>query len=606
MKPERLDGGERCDDVWMAAAVFALDPAEAGGLLVRARAGPVRDRFIGGLNGLLDPGFPVVKLLPYAHLDRVIGGLDLAATLDAGRPMAQRGILANADGGALIVPMAERLPAGTVAAIASAIDDGSIQVERDGLSLSHAARFGLLAMDEGFEPGEGLPLKLRDRIGGFVDLGNLSFRELPDMPFSPAQLRAARNRLPGIRLRDGVLEQVCGVAAALGIGSLRPAAAAAHWATAAAALHGRAEPADDDVLFACRTTLLPRANRIPMEEEPDSEESEEPENDEAQTPETGAQEENGGNAEDAAADRMVEAARAVLPAHLLKLLDGPGSSDRRIGQAGRTASSRLSGSRGRPAGVRPGTPGPDDRLNAAETLRAAIPWQRLRTPPSECTENPAIRIRRSDFRLNRYRQRIRTTTIFVVDASGSAALHRLAEAKGAVELLLAESYIRRDEVALIAFSGTSADLLLPPTPSVARAKRNLCALPGGGGTPLASGIDAALRLALAVRAKGNIARLVILTDGRANIGLDGTSGRRRAEADALSAAKAIRRAELAAVFVDISPTARPFAEALAREMDARYVFMPRADSAKIHTSIGAGGPWRSDEQRKPSSAASQQ
>ncbi len=141
-------------------------------------------------------------------------------------------------------------------------------------------------------------------------------------------------------------------------------------------------------------------------------------------------------------------------------------------------------------------------------------------------------MRREDFRVSRFKQRSETTTVFVVDASGSSALHRLAEAKGAVELLLADCYVRRDSVALIAFRGRRAELLLPPTRSLVRAKRSLAGLPGGGGTPLAAGIDAALALADAMRRRGATPVVVPLTDGRANIARDG-AGRARAGADAL-------------------------------------------------------------------------
>ncbi len=102
-----------------------------------------------------------------------------------------------------------------------------------------------------------------------------------------------------------------------------------------------------------------------------------------------------------------------------------------------------------------------------------------------------VEIRREDFRLTRFTRRTPTTVIFAVDASGSSALHRLAETKGAVELLLAECYVRRDRVAPIAFRRQRAELLLPPTRSLARARRNLAGLPGGDATPLAAGIEAA-------------------------------------------------------------------------------------------------------------------
>ena len=156
----------------------------------------------------------------------------------------------------------------------------------------------------------------------------------------------------------------------------------------------------------------------------------------------------------------------------------------------------------------------------SETLRVAAPWQRVRRARSEATGNTgnaAVRLRREDFRVNRYQQRAATTTVFAVDASGSAALHRLAEAKGAVELLLAESYQRRDQVALVSFRGLRADLLLAPTRSLVRAKRSLAELPGGGGTPLAAGIRLALDIALGILRKGETPVVILLTDGRANV-----------------------------------------------------------------------------------------
>lgn len=130
-------------------------------------------------------------------------------------------------------------------------------------------------------------------------------------------------------------------------------------------------------------------------------------------------------------------------------------------------------------------------------------------------------VRRDDLRIRILKQRTETTTVFCVDASGSAALERLAEAKGAVELLLAEAYVRRDRVALVAFRGTGAELVLPPTRSLTRAKRGLSGLPGGGGTPLAAGIDAAVAVALGVRRGGSRPAIVLLTDGRANVARSG-------------------------------------------------------------------------------------
>jgi hypothetical protein len=147
--------------------------------------------------------------------------------------------------------------------------------------------------------------------------------------------------------------------------------------------------------------------------------------------------------------------------------------------------------------------------------------------------------------------------VFCVDASGSTAVSRLAEAKGAAELILAQAYVKRADVAVVAFRGEGADVLLPPTRSLTRAKRALAALPGGGGTPLASGLSLARQLGEAVAARGSTPVLVFLTDGSANIALDGTRGRSRAQEDALLAARAIAGAGHDAVVIDISPRPGP-------------------------------------------------
>ncbi|MEY6433996.1 VWA domain-containing protein, partial [Thioalkalicoccus limnaeus] len=235
--------------------------------------------------------------------------------------------------------------------------------------------------------------------------------------------------------------------------------------------------------------------------------------------------------------------------------------------------------------------GAGERMNVVETLRAAAPWQRIRRAErgrdGAGSERARVEVRAEDFRITRYKQRSETTTIFVVDASGSAALHRLAEAKGAVELLLADCYVRRDRVALIAFRGREAELLLPPTRSLVRAKRSLAGLPGGGGTPLAAGLDAALALADAVQRRGGTPVLILLTDGRANIARDGSGGRARAEEDALASARLVRVAELTALLVDTSPRPQERASRLAQEMGATYLPLPHADASILSRAVQA-------------------
>ena len=210
---------------------------------------------------------------------------------------------------------------------------------------------------------------------------------------------------------------------------------------------------------------------------------------------------------------------------------------------------------------------------------AAVPWQTLRHA------NNRIAIRADDFRILRFKARARAIAIFAVDASGSAALNRLAEAKGAVQLLLADCYVRRDQVAVLAFRGRTAECLLPPTHALARARRCLASLPGGGPTPLATGIAAARALAEAERRKGMEPLLVLLTDGGANIGRDGNPGRAAAAADALAAGRACRAAGLAALVVDTAPRPQTFVARLATEMGARYLPLPYADAAALGRAV---------------------
>jgi magnesium chelatase subunit D len=222
-------------------------------------------------------------------------------------------------------------------------------------------------------------------------------------------------------------------------------------------------------------------------------------------------------------------------------------------------------------------------------LRAAAPWQRLRrsTLPPASAIAPRIVVRKEDFHVTRFRQLGQTTTVFVVDASGSSALNRLAEAKGAVELLLADCYVRRDSVAVLAFRGKTAETLLPPTRSLARAKRSLAGLPGGGGTPLASAIDAAAALAGQIKRKGETPIVVLLTDGKANIARDGSPGRGPATSDALAAAMQLRATGVSALLVDTSPQPQSSAEQLAIAMGAQYLALPYGGAQSLNQAVRA-------------------
>ncbi|MEO0913739.1 MAG: VWA domain-containing protein, partial [Pseudomonadota bacterium] len=215
--------------------------------------------------------------------------------------------------------------------------------------------------------------------------------------------------------------------------------------------------------------------------------------------------------------------------------------------------------------------------------------RRRRSPPApRQPEGPArVLLRSDDVRVRRYSAAVERVVIFVVDASGSQALGRLAEAKGAIELMLGEAYVRREDVALIAFRGEGAEVMLPPTRSLVQTKRRLAGLPGGGGTPLAAGLEAALGLAEQCRRRGQQPALVFLTDGKANIGRDGAPGRAQAAEDAQAAARAVRAAGLAAIVIDTGPRPAKPAEELAAALGGTYLPLPRADAESISRSVDA-------------------
>jgi magnesium chelatase subunit D len=554
-------GAGRAPDPWAdahrAAHLIAADPPACGGAILRAASGPVRERWLETLRAALPPGTPWRRLPPGIGDEALLGGLDLAATLASGRPVARAGLLAQADGGILVVPMAERLSPGTAARLAAALDTGTAADE--------PARFGLILLDEG-EGDETVAEALADRLAFRIDLSGLGRAAAETAPPGP-------DREPS-RAEPDPIGSLCALADAFGVASLRGPVLAARVARALAAGGpiGQAE-----VTAAARLVLAPRATRLPAPEAPP---------DAAETPpERPAEGDPADDPEDAPAgdrpdDVVLEAVRAAIPPNLLDqlLAGGRRRAAAKAGRVGQAATART----GRPVGSRRGDPR-RGRLDLLATLRAAAPWQSLRRAAGDA---PRLVVRRDDLRIRILRQRTETTTVFCVDASGSAALERLAEAKGAVELLLAEAYVRRDRVALVAFRGAGAELVLPPTRSLTRAKRGLSGLPGGGGTPLAAGIDAAVTVALGVRRSGGRPAIVLLTDGRANVGRSGEGGRARAGAEALQAARTLRAAGLPALVVDTGSRGGE-AAAVADAMGARYLTLPRAEAGTLSAAVRA-------------------
>jgi magnesium chelatase subunit D len=590
-------------DAATIAALFAVDPVGLGGVALRSPACDNRDQWLALLKSLLPAQTPLRRVPLNINDTALLGGLDLGATLQAGKPIALKGLLSQADGGVLVLAMAERMSLSSAARFGSVLDTGMVALQRDGLDTSAKASLGLVALDEGASDDEQMPAGLADRLAFRLLMGAQDEDE-EGPEWTPQEVLNARGRLSQVTIDDEAVQALCAAALALGIDSLRASVFAVRVARAAAALAGSLTVEEEHTGVAARLVLAPRATRLPPAAAPENEAQDTPAETEDSPPEP-PPEANSPDAENPdesnsvddqeedlalpenLAELVLEAAQAAIPSGLLASL--------KIGQLQR-AKTPTSGSagalqkntlRGRPVGARKGEPRAGQRINVLETLRAAAPWQKLRQRQQALSggQQQRIVVRKEDFHVTRFRQSGQTTTVFVVDASGSSALNRLAEAKGAVELLLADCYVRRDSVAVLAFRGQTAELILPPTRSLARAKRSLAGLPGGGGTPLAHAIDASMLLADQLRKKGETPIVVMLTDGKGNIARDGRPGRAQAATDALAAATEMRLRGFSTLLVDTSPQAQEAAKNLAKAMGAQYLALPYAGANSLNQAV---------------------
>jgi len=579
-----------------ALLLLAVNPALAG-VAIAAPVGSGKSTLARAFAALLPAGTPFVELPVGATEDSVLGGLDLEATLAAGRRVIARGLLARAHGGVLYADGLNLLDERAIAHLISALSDGVVRVERDGLSEVHPARFLLVGT---YDPVEGEVRRgLLDRIGLIVPLlpqtgereraevvrRNLAHPPNGDAEDETTMLRAmiadAREHLPTVHIAEEQMQALVQTALSLGVEGNRADVFAVQAALAKAALDGREAVDDDDLKLAVRLVLLPRATRMPAQETPEQREREttpHAQGDQPGDPNTPAP------AQATLEELLLEAAAVDLPAGLLDL---PFAGKRRGHGGSRGAA--LSSRRGRFVRAVAGDPR-GQRIALLPTLIAAAPWQKVRR--AERNVGARLDIRREDIRVKRFRDKAGTLYIFVVDASGSMAINRMREAKGAVVRLLQDAYVHRDQVGLIAFRGQQAQVLLEPSQSVERAKRALDVLPTGGGTPLASALLAAWRMAQQARARG-IAQvtLVLMTDGRGNVPLRAAPAappsRAEIQAELQQIATCIRAEGIQAVVIDtqVNYLSQGEAARLASWLGGRYVYLPNAKAAQIAMTV---------------------
>jgi len=617
------------DAARQALLLLAVDPG-LGGAVIAAGVGTGKSTLARSFAHLLDQTI-FVELPVSITEDRLLGGLDLEATLARGERVHRSGVLARAHGGLLYADSVNLLDDSAVNHLLAALDGGVVRVEREGLSVVEPARFALLAT---YDPSEGPPRRhLLDRVGLIVApvaqsptparaevvrrnlnqrLSASEFEE--EDALLQALVLAAREALPATQISDAQIGQLTQAALALGVEGHRADIFAVRAALAAAALAGRDEVADEDLERAVRLVLLPRATRAPQsEEQPEQQSQPAPPPPEPPPPTDEPQRDDDDDEQEQQPPPPPE--ELTVEELILAALDADVPPDvletpftvRRSGRSGSRGS--TSGTRGRHIRSVPGLPS-QGRLDVIATLRAAAPWQRVRRDedrrmkdeasgspphPSSLIPHPSVvYLKAEDLHIKKYRSKAGTLFCFVVDASGSMALHRMRQAKGAVNALLQQAYVHRDQVALLAFRGEQAELLLPPSQSVELAKRALDVLPTGGGTPLAAALLAAYQVSEQARSRG-IPRttLVLITDGRPNVPLrpdpahDKQTRLETARQEVQTLSAKLRAAGVGAVVIDTqrSYVSRGEAQQLAAWLGGRYVYLPQGRGEQIAQAV---------------------
>ncbi|MFF8471826.1 putative cobaltochelatase [Streptomyces griseus] len=606
------------DDLRLGLLLNAVSPA-VGGVLVRGEKGTAKSTAVRALAALMpevsvvpgcrfscDPGSPdpacpdgphaeaagvsraarTVELPVGASEDRLVGALDIERALSEGVKAFEPGLLADAHRGILYVDEVNLLHDHLVDLLLDAAAMGASYVEREGVSVRHAARF-LLVGTMNPEEGELRP-QLLDRFGLTVEVAasrdtdervevvrrRLAYDDDPEgfaarWAAEESALReriaAARVLLPRVVLGDGVLRQIAATCAAFEVDGMRADIVMARTATALAAWAGREEVTADDVRQAALLALPHRRRRNPFDapgldedkldrtldeagdqgqdDDNDDDPGPGPDGDggggggvppqadgEDRTPpraDGGSDDAPSGAPEggpDAPGRSTGAEQRPVASAEPFrtKTLSVPGLGE---GAAGRRSRARTE--HGRTTGARR-PQGALTKLHLAATVQAAAPHQRARGRSGR-----GLVVRRDDLRQATREGREGNLVLFVVDASGSmAARQRMSAVKGAVLSLLLDAYQRRDKVGLVTFRGREAEVALPPTSSVDAAASRLESLPTGGRTPLAAGLLKAHDVLRVERLRDPSRRplLVVVTDGRATggpepVALAGRAGR---------------------------------------------------------------------------------